>query len=149
MIETISRLASPKRRRNPGNNSRRQVHPPLLLPTSPAARSENKKALTRFASRRLGVPLALAFGKRGGASSTFQLFDFRAQSLNHSMLIKNDLNHLLAAERIKIVQNLTCPIWSVSASSFKPGYKQEPLINYLRTTGHFRFFRVEGHYTPS
>jgi hypothetical protein len=39
-----------------------------------------------------------SFGKRGGSASAFQLLDFCPKLLDHSVLIQNDLNQLLATE---------------------------------------------------
>jgi hypothetical protein len=62
---------------------------------------ESEKTLAGLAPRWLWVGLVRAFGKRGCSPSAFELLDFRPKLLDHSVLIQNDLNQLLAAEAIQ------------------------------------------------
>ncbi len=69
-----------------------------------------EKALTGLAPRGPGVGFARTFGKRCGTASAFQLLDFRAQLLDHAVLVENDLNQLIPAERVQVVQDPGCTI---------------------------------------
>jgi hypothetical protein len=93
-----------------------------------------KKALTGLASRRLGIGLARAFGKRRSAAPPFQLLDLRPQLLDHSMLIQNDLQQLLAAQRFQVVQDPGCTILPVRARTLKSGNNKSRQIRRRTST---------------
>ena len=59
---------------------------------------ESEKTLAGLATWRFWIGFVSSFGKRGCSASTFQLLDFGPKLLDHSVLIQNDLNQLLAAE---------------------------------------------------
>jgi len=59
---------------------------------------KTEETLAGLAPRRFWVGLVRAFGKRGCSASAFELLDFRPKLLDHSVLVQNDLNQLLAAE---------------------------------------------------
>jgi hypothetical protein len=59
---------------------------------------EPEEALARLAPRWFWVRLVRAFGKRRCSASAFELLYFGPKLLDHSVLIQNYLNQLLAAE---------------------------------------------------
>jgi hypothetical protein len=56
------------------------------------------KTLAGLAPRWFWVRLVRSSGKRGCSASAFQLLDFGPKLLDRSVLIRYDLNQLLAAE---------------------------------------------------
>jgi hypothetical protein len=75
--------------------------------------AETEEALARLAPRRFGIAFARASGERGRSPSPFPLLDFRAQSLDRSVLLRNELNQLLATERVQSVQDPGCTIFAL------------------------------------
>jgi hypothetical protein len=60
--------------------------------------SKPEESRSRLASRGLRIRLVSALRERSRPAPAFQLLDFRAQLLNHPMLVQDDLNQFVAAQ---------------------------------------------------
>jgi hypothetical protein len=94
---------------------------------------EPEEPLSRFSSGPLRVRLPRAFRKRRCSTSALQLLDFGPKSLDHSVLVKNDLNQFFAAQRFQMFQDPGCINSSVISRTFKSSdtlFRPRPLIKY-------------------
>jgi hypothetical protein len=81
--------------------------------------SKPEESLARLTPGWLGIRFARAFGKWCRPTSAFQLFHFRPQLFDHPMLVQNDLNQFVAAQRFQRFQDPGCTNLFVRARTFK------------------------------
>src|ERR1700686_1190126 len=132
VMETISRRPSPSL---PPQSGRHCTSTGTFTGSTSAACSggfrNRKNPCPGFRPGRLGFGFRVPL--ENGASA-LQLLNFGPKPLNHSVLVKNDLNQFFAAERFQVFQDPGCINSFVISRTFKSSdtlFRPQPLIKYF------------------